>query len=106
HRLDRGAGAVAQQRERRGRQRTRGGELRAKRLALGRGWQVAVPEQPGRFLERRVLRELADRIPRDDQFTPFAIDVAETGRCRDDAVEAALGHTRHASRPYMIVSMR
>ena len=48
-----------------------------------------MPQQPRRLFERGVLGKLADRIPGDDQFTAFAIDVAEPRCRRDDAFESS-----------------
>jgi citrate synthase len=90
HRVQPRAGAFAKQRQRGLRQGALGGKLGAKGRTFVCRRQIAVPQQPGGFLERRVRRELADRIPGDNQLSPFAIDVTEARRRRDHPFETAV----------------
>ena len=51
-----------------------------------------MPQQPRRLLERGVFGKLPNRIPGDDEFATFAIDVTEPCCRRDDAFESSAHH--------------
>src|SRR5438874_99358 len=83
-------------------------ELRAESVELVRRGQIAVPEQPGRLFERRVRGELADGIAGDEQLAALTVDMTETRRRRDDAVETGKwswsNHGDQARPMYIITS--
>ena len=89
-------GAVAQQRERRRRQRARGCEVaRETRRARAARRQIAVPQQPGGLLERGVLRELVDAESRAMISSPRSPSTWLSARRRGDhAFESAVAHDR------------
>lgn len=65
------------------------GEVRAEGVELGVGRQVAVPEQPGGFLEGCVRGQLVDGEAGDDELARLAVDVAQARPRRHDTVESA-----------------
>ena len=82
--------AFPKQRDRGTRKGATGRERGTKSIELGRRRQFAVPQQPGRLLERGVLGQLVDREPGNHQLTAFAVDMTQLGLRRDHAVQAAL----------------
>ncbi len=100
HRFDAGGRAFAQQRDCCGGQGAPGGEIAAESLELVSGRQIAVPEQPGGFLERRVFGQLAYGEPGDDQLAALAIDLTEMRRRGDDSVQSAVDHGRNVAPLY------
>ena len=81
------------------------GEARAKFLELLCRRQLAVPEQPRGFLERRVLRELGEREAGNRQLAALAVDVAQPRFCGDDAVQSVVYHDRNVNRTYDVVNI-
>ena len=62
--------------------------------------QIAVPQQPGGFLERGVFGELVDMISSDHELAAFAVDVAELRGRRDDAFQSAARHIANVAPMY------
>ena len=77
---------------RRRRQTALRGKLGPERLQLSSRRQFTVPQQPRRLLERRLCRQLRYVVAGDGQLAPFAVDVAQPGRCRNDSLEPAVDH--------------
>ena len=62
----------------------------------GRG-KIAVPQQPRRFLERGMFRQIVDPVPRDDELAAFAVDETQLRGRRDHSIQSTAGHMRQRS---------
>jgi hypothetical protein len=53
-----------------------------------------MPEQPRRFFEGRLRRQLFDRISADDELAALAVHMTEPRRRGHDTFESVVDHTR------------